>query len=100
MGVLNPSVFDPMTQTLGAADGCWCLSRTGKKGENKTFTPYADKLHVGDAVGVEVDMKRWGGRVCISWCVYSFVSSCVGERAWCGCVLRVRASRVCAFVCL
>jgi hypothetical protein len=58
IGVVNTAVFDALTQTLGAADGSWCLSRTGKKGENKTFIEFTDRLVPGDVVGVEVDMRR------------------------------------------
>jgi hypothetical protein len=59
VGVVDPTLFVSTKLSMGVASGSWCLSRTGKVGDGTGFAPYAERIVVGDKIGVEVNMERW-----------------------------------------
>jgi hypothetical protein len=57
VGFADRNTFRPQTRNLGAAEGSWCFSKTGKKSNGSgQFEPYATGYRTGDVVTAEVDM--------------------------------------------
>ena len=50
--------FDPEKRDLGAYEGSWCFSKTGKMSDGKDFKAYGNSFKTGDVVTAEVDMEQ------------------------------------------
>jgi hypothetical protein len=50
--------FDPEKRNLGAYEGSWCFSKTGKMSCGKDFKTYGNAFKTGDVVTAEVDMEQ------------------------------------------
>jgi len=57
VGFADSELFDPEKRNLGAHDGSWCYSKTGKFSKGKDFLPYGAPFKSGDVITAEVDME-------------------------------------------
>ncbi len=56
IGFADVNKFNPATKNLGACDGSWCFSKTGKISLGTSFVPYGKAFASDDVVTAEVDM--------------------------------------------
>jgi len=52
------ATFDPERRNLGAYEGSWCFSKTGKMSCGKDFKAYGNAFKTNDVITAEVDMEQ------------------------------------------
>jgi hypothetical protein len=58
VGFADKDRFDPRTSNLGAFDGSWCYSKTGKFSRGAGFVNYGTQYKTGNVITAEVDMDN------------------------------------------
>jgi hypothetical protein len=80
VGFADSRRFRPHAQNLGASEGTWVLSKTGKVSDGSAtgFRPFTEKLAAGDIIGCEADLQEHTIRFCmLSTILLSYYSDVV-----------------------